>query len=197
MAHEADLPDADPEPPRLDRALRLLESVLFCCLATLILFWVADRLRGVDFDPIPVTPCVGDACVPYVGPPEGAPWSAYSDGLEPTGVTSFSGTNLCSQLAETLETRGSEAEGVDLILDQITARGTVAVIRAEEGPWVIAPGPRNDGFGDVIRDAITWQPARGCHPINYKPVFWPLWAGWMLLSFLRLFRGRQQVWAQR
>lgn len=197
MVHEADLPDADPEPPRLDRVLRVLEAIVFCCLSTLILFWIADRMRGVDFEPMPVVPCVGEACTPYVGPDAGSPWSVFTEALEPAGATSFSATNLCAQLANTLETRGDAAEGVELILDLITARGTVTVTRAEDGPWIIGPGPRNDGFGDVVRDALSMGPSRGCHPINYKPVFWPLWTSWMLLAGLRLFRGRQQEWAKR
>ncbi|OAN71748.1 hypothetical protein A8B78_19875 [Jannaschia sp. EhC01] len=197
MAHEADLREPDSEPPRLDRALRVLEAILFCCLSTLVLFWIADRMRGVDFDPIVVTPCIGAACVPYVGPHAGSPWSVYTQGLEPREATSFSATNMCTQLADTLQLRGTEAEGVDLIVDLMTSRGTVTVSNLDEATVRIAPGPRNDGFFDVIRDGLSWTPTRGCHPINYKPVFWPLWFSWTLLAFLRLFRGRQQEWARR
>lgn len=198
MAHEADpsLGDA-PEPKRLDQVLRVLESILFCCLSALIVFWVADRIRGLDFEPFPVTPCAGADCAPYVGPSAGSPWSVYTDALDARGPVSFSSTDVCTQLAQTLEERGEDAQGVDLILDLITARGTVALSRPEEGVIVIAPGDRNDGFGDVLRDALSTSAPRGCHPINYKSVFWPLLISWMLLLGLRLFRGRQAVWAAR
>lgn len=185
----------------MDWALRLLESVLFCCLATLVLFWLGDRMRSVNFDPIVVMPCVGEACEPYVGPHAGSPWSQFTDAIEPRGVTSFSNTNICTELGETLTLRGESAEGVDLIIDLITSRGTATVERADasvgESALIIEPGRRNDHFSDVIRDAFRFGPARGCHPINYKPVFWPLWIGWMLLANLRLLRGRQKVWAAR
>lgn len=181
----------------MDWALRLLESVLFCCLSALVLFWLADRMRGVDFEPFAVTPCMGEACAPYAGPDAGSPWSLFTDAIEPRGVTSFSNVNICTQLAETLASRGETAEGVDLIMDLITDRGTVTIERVEETALIIGPGARNDHFSDVLRDAVTVAPSRGCYPINYKPVFWPLWIGWMLLAALRLLRGRQKVWAAR
>lgn len=185
----------------MDWALRLLESVLFCCLATLVLFWVGDRMRGVNFDAFAVTPCVGDACEPYVGPHAGSPWSTFADAVEPRGVTSFTNTNVCTELGETLTTRGEAAEAVDLIIDLITSRGTVTIERVDaaesETALIIGPGARNDQFIDVLRDAFTFGPARGCYPINYKPVFWPLWIAWMLLVNLRLLRGRQKVWSAR
>ncbi|ABD54804.1 hypothetical protein Jann_1887 [Jannaschia sp. CCS1] len=181
----------------MDRVLRLLESITFCCLSALILFWIADRMRGVDFEPFEVTPCVAGDCTPYIGPYQGSPWSVFTEALDARGATSLSPINLCTQLAETLRVRGEEAQGVDLILDLITSRGTVAISRPDDATVLIAPGPRNDGFLDVLRDGISWQPSRGCHPINYKPVFWPLWTSWMLLANLRLFRGRQKVWAAR
>lgn len=154
-------------------------------------------MRGVDFDPIPVTPCIGAECTPYAGPHAGSPWAVYTDMLEPDGVTSFSRANMCMALAQTLEIRGGEAEGVDLVMDLITSRGTVEIIEVDETTIQIRPGPRNDGFWDVIRDALSMRSARGCHPINYKPVFWPLWIAWMLLASWRLFRDRQREWAKR
>lgn len=181
----------------MDRVLRLLESILFCCLAALILFWIADRLRGLDFEPFPVTPCIGTACTPYTGPYQDSPWAVFSRALDARGVVSFSDTNICAHLAQTLQSRGEAAEGVANIIELITQRGTVAVSRPDDGVVLMSPGPRNDGFSDVLRDAIRMGGSRGCHPINYQPVFWPLWTGWMLLANLRLFRGRQKVWAAR
>lgn len=170
---------------------------MFCCLSTLALFWFTDRLRNLDFEPIIVMPCVGAECTPYVGPDAGSAWVVFSDALDAEGVTTFSRANICAQLADTLQMRGEQGEGVDLILDLITSRGTVAITRPEGGGIVIAPGARNDGFGDALRDAFRIASARGCHPINYKPVFWPLWSGWMLLACVRVFRGRQAAWAKR
>lgn len=169
----------------------------FCCLSTLVLFWFTDRMRDLDFEPIVVIPCEGAACVAYVGPHSGSPWSVFSDALDPRGVVSFSATNVCTQLSDTLQLRGEAAEGVDLILDLITSRGTVTITQPPDGTIMIAPGARNDSFDDVLRDAIRMAPARGCHPINYQPVFWPLWSTWLLLSFWRLLRGRQAEWARR
>lgn len=169
---------------------------MFCCLAGLVVFWFADRIRGLDFEPMVVSPCVED-CLPYVGPEAGSPWSVFSTALEPRGVTSFSRTNICAQLADTLRERGEGEAGVDLILDLIAGRDTVAISRPGDGTLIISPGARNDDFTDVLRDAISFSTARGCHPINYKPVFWPLWVGWMLLAGLRVFRNRQAVWAER
>lgn len=169
---------------------------MFCCVAGLLVFWFADRVRSLDFEPISVTPCVAD-CLPYVGPEEGSPMSVFSDALEPRGVTSFSRMNICAQLADTLQERGEGEAGVDQILARISSRGTVAITRPEDGTLVINPGPRNNGFNDALRDAFSFGTARGCHPINYKPVFWPLFVGWVLLAGLRVFRGRQEAWAKR
>lgn len=199
MAPGADGPGEGPdqEPLRLDRILRVLEAVTFCCLSTLILFWVADRLRGVDFEPITVIMCEVTECLPYVGPYSGSPWSAFTTAIDAQGVTSFSNINVCTTLAETLLTRGEQEPGVDQIIELIAARGTATISRPEDGTLIIGPGARNDGFGDVVRDAFRVAPGRGCHPINYKPVFWPLWTAWVLLISLRLFRNRQAVWSTR
>lgn len=171
---------------------------MFCCLSTLVIFWFADRLRGLDFDPMIVTPCVGEACTAYVGPVRGSPWSVFTDMLEPQDVTVFSGQNMCGQLASTLEQRGAAAQGVDQIIDLMTTRGTLTLTPGpQDGTLILAPGARNDGFGDALRDSFSFRSSRGCFAINYKPVFWPLWLGWMLLASLRMFRGRQQEWAKR
>jgi hypothetical protein len=61
----------------------------------------------------------------------------------------------------------------------------------------VAPGARNDGFGDVIRDALSFGAARGCHPTHYAPVVRPLLAAWLAILLLRLFRNRQAVWQTR
>lgn len=177
--------------------MKLLEAVMFCCLSALALFWFADRLRGLDFDPITVMPCVGAECSAYVGPERGSPLNAFTEALDARGVTSFSRTNICTQLADTLQTRGEDGDGVAEILQRITARGTVTVTRPDEGMILISPGARNDSFDDAIRDAFRLRPARGCNPINYKPVFWPLWSGWLLLFCLGVLRGRQAEWAKR
>lgn len=181
----------------MDRVLRLLESIMFCCLSALVLFWLADRMRGAAFDPMPVVPCAAGTCLPYVGPDAGRLSSIFAQALEPRGVVSFSTLNLCARVAETLQTRGIDADGIDTVLDQMSQRGTITLLRPEAGPLVIGPGARNDGVLDVFRDAVTFGPARGCYPINYKPVFWPLWLGWIVLVLLRLFRGRQREWATR
>ncbi len=175
----------------------MLEAVIFCCLVLLVTFWFADRLRSVDFDPIAVMPCTGAECEAYVGAVRGHPWSVYSDTLDQTDMISFSSANVCIQLAETLALRGEQEQGVDLILDLITARGTVAISRPDDGTIVIGPGDRNDSFGDALRDAMSWTPTRGCNPMNYTPVFWPLWVGWMLLANLRWLRSRQAIWSKR
>ncbi|WP_341861196.1 hypothetical protein [Gymnodinialimonas sp. 57CJ19] len=210
MAHEAKPPDggqpkpqqSDPGQPdteafRLDWVLRVLEAVLFCCLSTLILVWISDRMRDVGFEPIAVTPCVGTQCTPYVGPYGGSTWAVFSDALSPSGPTALSNVNICTQLVETLETRGEDGEGVARVLDLITSRGTVTVERVNEATLRIGPGARNDGFFDALRDGLSMGTSKGCFPINYKPVFWPLWASWSLLAGLRLLRGRQRVWAER
>lgn len=169
---------------------------MFCCVSALAVFWFADRIRSVDFEPMIVEPCISD-CLPYVGPPEGSPLTVFSDAMAPRGVTSFSRIDVCVQLADTLRERGEAEPGVDQIIEQITSRGTVTITRPQAGTLVISPGARNDGFSDVVRDALRRGAPRGCNPINYKPVFWPLVLGWLLLAGLHLFRDRQAVWAKR
>ena len=195
VIHQDDGPE--PEKPRLDGVLRLLEAVVFCCLSALAVFWFYDRLRDLDFDPITVMPCVDEACSAYVGPTSDDLVSAFTGAIEARGVTSFSRVNICTQLAETLQTRGERAEGMEQVLALLSGRGTVDISRPEAGTVTIRPGHRNNSFADALRDAIRLGPARGCHPINYKPVFWPLWCSWMLLTGLRLFRSRQAEWAKR
>lgn len=180
--------------------LHVLEGVIFCCLMALVIFWFADRLRSIDFDPILVTPCVGEACAPYDGPPAGRPWERFTQALEPNGLTTFSGSNMCMRLATLVQTQGSTAQGLDLIIDLMVSRGTLMVTQADvagQSVFSIIPGPRNDGFFDGVRDAIVMGPSRGCHSMNYKPVFWPLFFAWTALASLRALRVRQAVWATR
>lgn len=201
MAHgaEGEYQDdgSEPEKPRIDGVLRTLEAVIFCCLSALALFWFSDRLRDLNFEPVQVTPCIGADCTPYLGPQRGSPWSVISDGLDPSGVTSFSYMNMCAMLSDVLQTRGEDADGVGLVVERMTARGIVTIDRSEDGTLIIGPGPRNDSFYDALRDAVWFGAARGCYPINYRPVFWPLWLGWMVLVSLRLLRGKQVEWAKR
>ncbi|QXT38694.1 hypothetical protein [Gymnodinialimonas ceratoperidinii] len=191
------LAEAEGTAGRLDAVLRLLEAVMFCCLSTLVVFWIADRMRGLDFEPIVVTPCVDAACTPHTGPIASRPFAAYTEALTPSGPSAFSAVNTCAQLVETLEQRGEDGEGVGRIIELMRSRGTVEILWADEATLTIVPGPRNDGFLEVIRDGLSMAPSRGCHPINYKPVFWPLFLGWSLLACLRVFRNRQREWASR
>lgn len=185
-------PGMSPNRQRLDAVLRLFERIAFCCLSALVVIWVADRMRGVDFDPISVIPCDGAACVPYAGPEAGRPWSVYTGALDTAVITSFSNQNMCAALAETLSLRGPQGRGVDLVIDLMTSRGTVVLTEAAAPglPWTIAPGLRNDDFWDVARDALSLNATRGCFPMQYKPVFWPLWLLWMLVVFARFSRWR-------
>lgn len=182
---------------QLDAVLRVLEAVMFCCLSTLVVFWHADRLRGLDFEPIAVTPCVGAACTAYPGPSSLDPLAAYTETLTAGGPAVFSAVNTCARLVETLRQRGTEGAGVAQIMEMMSGRGTVTILGADAATLTIAPGPRNDDYLDVIRDGLSTAPSRGCHPLNYKPVFWPLFLGWALLASLRVFRNRQREWATR
>lgn len=191
-----------PAPQLIDRLLRVLEGIIFCCLTFVVIFWFADRLRSVQFEPILVSPCEGAACVPYAGPDRGSPWSLFTEMLEPSGVTTFSGDDMCVHLASALQTRGEQGESVDLIIDRMVSRGMVeitevAVPQTDQRVLSIAAGPRNDSFGDAVRDALSWKPTHGCHAMNYKLVFWPLFSAWIALASLRVLRSRQAVWAAR
>lgn len=89
-----------------------------------------------------------------------------------------------------------------MTIDLMEERGTLVFTRtsapgAGQTIFAITPGSRNDGFGDALRDAFSAGPSRGCHPMNYKPVFWPLFFAWAVLASLRAFRVRQAVWASR
>lgn len=169
--------------------MRLLEGVIFCCLAGVMLYWIADRLRSLDFEPVVVTPCSGAACAPYDGPDAGRHHAVYTDALEPDGVTTFSSTNLCLMAADLVQSKGTEAAGVDLILTHMTARGVIAFVQGDGASVAMIPGARNDSWDDVLRDAVRLAPSRGCFPMNYRPVFWPLLLSWLLLASVRLFRA--------
>lgn len=195
-------PDQDPDAQTLDRtvldaALRLVEGVDFCCLSALVIFWFADRLRSVDFDPFNITPCQGVACEVLDGPYADSPWSIFTNRLEPRGLTTFSRVNLCAGLGDLIAVYGVQGEGtgVELIADLMVSLGTLRVTPAGDA-LRIAPGPRNDSLDDVLRDALRWQPTRGCHPMNYTPVFWPLFLAWTLLINLRFYRKREYLGAR-
>ncbi|MEX3015638.1 hypothetical protein [Gymnodinialimonas hymeniacidonis] len=192
-------PEDDPEDDSaftLTNALRFVEGLAFCCLATLMLVWAVDRSRNIDFDPVTVQICEGEACSDTPEDYGDRVWSQYTDTLDLHGLTVFSSANTCAFAADVLQNRATE-ESVDRMLDLIQSRGTITMTRPGDGTATIAPGPNNDGFGDILRDAIRWQAPRGCHPMNYTSVFWPLWAVWMLLINWRLFRYGQSVWASR
>ncbi|WP_224814573.1 hypothetical protein [Hasllibacter sp. MH4015] len=180
--------EPDPQPINLDWALRVLEGVIFCCLSALVLFWVGDRVRSLDFDPFVLTPCTGADCETYDGPSAARPYNQFTNILEPRRVTTFAHADLCRLVGDFVETYGAEADGVDLVLTLIVERGTIVLTPAEDGVLVASPGPANDTWDDVLRDALHFAPARGCHPINYRPVFWPLLFSWMLLMGLRFYR---------
>lgn len=209
MAPVADFPNPDDpdELPRgkvIDRVLRVLEGVTFCCLTAMVVFWFADRLRSVDFEPILVAPCTGGACVPSEGPSASRPFAVFTNALEPDGVSAFSSNNLCVRLATLVQTQGEGASDVELIVDLMEARGTLMFAQVQtQTPatdqivFAITPGPRNDGVFDAVRDAFDVRPSRGCHSMSYKPVFWPLFFTWIVLSSLRALRVRQAIWATR
>ncbi|MBF9044985.1 hypothetical protein HKCCE4037_16705 [Rhodobacterales bacterium HKCCE4037] len=197
MAREAE-PDPgeteleDGAPFTLTRALRFLEGLVFCCLAAVVVLWAVDRSRDVGFDPVTVELCDGEACAD----PADSAYSQYADTLDPAGLTVFSAANTCVFATDLLRSRVQD-EDMARTLDLMQSRGTIAVTLPGDGTAIIAPGPNNDGLGDVARDAIRPMGPRGCHPMNYAPIFWPLWTVWMLLIGWRLFRYRQSVWAER
>lgn len=198
MAHEAE-PGTEPEEGLWStaKALRFMEGLLFCLLTTVILLWVADRLRDLDFDPFTVTLCDGPACAAPEGEAlDDRPWSVYTDSLDHSGLIVFGSLNVCRMTAEVLATR-TIGPSEEHLLDLIQDRGTLIVTPVDAGSVLIAPGANNDGLWDVARDALRWQSPRGCFAANYTPIFWPLWTAWMLLASLRVFRSRQAEWAKR
>ena len=180
----------------LARGLRFLESVVFCCLAAVVILWAFDRSRDLNFDPITVAVCEGPACTPPSTAVGESVWAQYSATLDLSELTVFSSANTCAFAADVLRTRATDDSAAQT-LDFMQSRGTILVTQTGDGTAIIAPGRNNDGLGDVARDAFRWQGPRGCHPMRYAPVFWPLWTIWMFIVSWRAFRYRQSVWAAR
>lgn len=180
----------------LTRGLRFVEGLVFCCLATLLIVWTADRSRDVDFEPVTVEICDAATCMPEPAAAAERVWNQYSEMLDRRGLVVFSNLNTCAFAAEILRARATH-DGAPLALDLMQSRGTITLTRPGDGTAILGPGANNDGFGDVMRDALRWQGTRGCHPMRYATVFWPLWTVWMLLMCWRLLRYRQSLWATR
>lgn len=210
MAHGAEDPDGNggddgsdgngaPKPDgaiSFARGLRFFESVVFCCLAAVVILWAFDRSRDLDFDPVTVEMCEGPACTPPPETYDDSAWAQYSATLDLSRLTVFTEANTCAFAAGLLRTRATE-ESAARTLEFMQDRGTIALSLPGDGTAIISPGRNNDGVWDVVRDAFRWRGPRGCHPMQYAPIFWPLWILWMGLSFWRLFRYRQSVWASR
>ncbi len=200
MAPEADpAPEDDPEggnPFTLARGLRFLEGLAFCCLAALVIAWASDRSRGIDFDPITVTLCDESTCADTPAENRDRVWSQFTNTLDLQGVVAFTQANVCVFAADVLQNRLTE-EGAEQTLTLMQDRGTMGITRPGDGTATISPGRNNDGLGDILRDALRWQGTRGCHPMRYAALFWPLWTVWLLLISWRLLRYRQTVWAER
>ncbi len=187
------VPDA---PLSLSRGLRFFESVVFCCLAAVVILWAFDRSRNIGFDPISVEICEGPACTPPSTDYAESAWAQYTSTLDLSLLTVFSPANTCAFAADLLRTRAT-GDSATRALDLMQSRGTIALSLPGDGTAIISPGRNNDGFWDVVRDAVRLQGTRGCHPMHYAPIFWPLCILWMCLGFWRLFRYRQSVWASR
>ena len=201
MAPEADRPTATPDANddalfTLTRALRFLEGLAFCCLSAVVILWLGDRTRDVGFDPVTLTPCSAESCRPDALGAAEDPWRQFTQALDQRGLVVLTSADTCAFAVELLRHRATDP-GTDRVLSLMQDRGTITLSPAATGALVVAPGRNNDGFGDVLRDAFRWQGTRGCHPMRYAPVFWPLWTMWMLLINLRLFRYGQSVWAKR
>ncbi len=203
MARAADgvLPDPGEEPEdesafTLTNALKFVEGLAFCCLATLMIVWAVDRSRNIDFDPVTVQICEGADCATPTADTADRAYAQYTATLDGRGLIAFSSANTCAFAADVLQNRATE-ESTEQMLELIQSRGTITLTRPGDGSAIVAPGPNNDGFGDILRDAFRWQAPRGCHPMNYASIFWPLWTVWMILINWRLLRHRQSVWASR
>ncbi len=196
MAPEADAPEGEDGPFSVGYALRLLEGLLFCCLGALLVFWVADRARDVAFEPITVTLCAAEACDAASPAPRDRPLTQLTALLDARGLVVFSPLNICQFAAHLLETRATEA-GTEDALRLMQDRGTLTLERPDDATAIVSAGPRNDSRWDIARDALRPSGGRGCYPISYGRVFWPLLLTWALLVGWRLFRRAQGEWRRR
>lgn len=178
---------------RLKGLLRVLEAVLFCCLSAVAILWVADRTRDLDFEPIPVTLCTAATCLPATQPD---PWARYTALRDTPGLRTFAAQNVCGMAVDLLVEEATDPAALRVIAD-LEARGIIVVTLAGDGTGLVSAGRRNDGWGDVLRDATRLGATRSCHPSHYAPVIRPLILAWLLVLSLRLFRSRQAVWRTR
>jgi len=166
-----------------------VEGVLFCCLSAVGVIWVADRTRDLDFEPIAVVPCTVETCLPAPG---FDPWARYTALRDTPGLRSFAPQNLCAFAVDLLDGSATDPAAIRVVTD-LETRGVIAVALADDGSGLVSAGRHNDGWSDVLRDALRFGSARGCYPSHYAPVIRPLILVWLLVVGLRLFRNRQAV----
>jgi len=182
---------------RDDRVLRrdrLLARVsVLSTVAIVVLFAVVfvDRMRGVDFAPYTVTPCTEETCMPpYDGPVRDSPWSRYSDAVYDPVFRPFAAQDHCAWARDLLREQAT-GPSADLVLGNLQSLGTLTLTALEDSV-VIAPGPRNDHWGDALRDMprlfFFTRSARGCYPSRYGFLTWAVFMVWSVSTNLLVLR---------